>query len=94
MAYIDAGTYVSVALGSVATETLSSALAQCAYSAIPWGQCGGSSACPDFLNGTCADQTWATVCCPPSNGYQQVLLACCIDAVVVGASLQTGLGGK
>lgn len=59
------------AFSSVPTSALEQALSQCAYSAVPWGQCGGSSACPDFLNGTCTDQAWATVCCPPSAGYQQ-----------------------
>jgi len=62
------------ALGSVSSSTLVQALYQCSHSAIPWGQCGGSSACPSFLQGVCLDQPWGGVCCPPSGGYNQV---CC-----------------
>ena len=62
---------VCAVLSTVPTVALSQALQQCSYSALPWGQCGGSSACPDFLNATCTDQAWATVCCPPAGTYQQ-----------------------
>ena len=65
------------ALGGVPGSTLGDALSQCTHSAIPWGQCGGSSACPSFLAGACLDQPWGAVCCPPSGGYHQVCWLLC-----------------